>query len=83
MAIQLKTFKKMIDELVKKGHGHKLVHVNKKSFTDPCEADGAVILPVGYIEIRHVNKGDPDGGIKENENGSEAYSTLCVIKGEE
>lgn len=42
MAMTVSALHKQLGTLIEAGHGRKPVAVNKCTFTDPCEQDGAV-----------------------------------------
>ena len=74
---------KELGKIIADGEGRKKVSINKNTFTHNLESDGCVILPVMKAEIEWIQTIDDDGGHKENKDGSESGSTVCVLYGDE
>lgn len=72
---------KELGKLIDKGHGRKIVCVNKDSFQHNCESDGCVILDVQGLGIKTVPVIADDGGTKRLSNGTEACMTVLVLAG--
>ncbi len=82
MTMTVAALHKQLGALIEAGHGRKPVAVNKRTFTDPCEQDGAVILAVHGVEgPRWIPTVDEDGGSKWNKNGTEAGKHIVVLFG--
>ena len=82
MTMTVSALHKQLGALIEAGHGRKPVAVNKRTFTDPLEQDGAVILAVHGVEgPRFIPTLDDDGGTKWNLDGSEAGKRLVVLFG--
>lgn len=82
MSMTVAALHKKLGQLIKAGHGRKPVAINKPTFTDPCEQDGAVILAVHGVEgPRWIYTCDDDGGVKINKDGSEAAKRIVVLFG--
>lgn len=73
---------KMLGKLVENGHGRLPMCVDKSSFQHNCESDGVVILPVDQCEVEYVLQSDDDGGVKENQDGSESQRRTAVLRGD-
>lgn len=74
---------KFLGDLIAKGHARKPVCVDKATFWNPLEADGATILGVEkgrFMWIPHI---DDDGGTKVNKDGSESGRACLVLRGED
>lgn len=74
---------KLLGELIERGHGRKPVAINKRTFTNPLESDGAVIIDVDSLELYPVPQIDGDGGTKTREDGSECFRITCVLSGDD
>ena len=72
---------KLLGQLVEQGHARKPVAVYKTTFTDPCEADGHVVLNVYDADLQYIPVGDGDGSIATNKDGSERYRVTLVLTG--
>ncbi len=82
MPMTVAALHKRLGELIVAGHGRKPVCVNKRTFYDPCEQDGAVILAVHGVEgPRWIYTTDDDGGSKINKDGTEAGKRLVILYG--
>lgn len=82
MPMTVAALHKRLGELIVAGHGRKPVCVNKQTFYDPCEQDGAVILAVHGVEgPRWICTTDDDGGSKINKDGTEAGKCLVILYG--
>ena len=82
MTLTVAALHKRLSALIEAGYGRKPVAVNKRTFTDPCEQDGAVILAVHGVEgPRWIPTPDDDGGTKWNKDGTEAGKRLVVLFG--
>lgn len=82
MPMTVAALHKKLAELIAAGHGRKPVCVNKRTFYDACEQDGAVILAVHGVEgPRWVYTTDDDGGVKINKDGTEAGKRLVILFG--
>jgi hypothetical protein len=82
MSMTVAALHKKLGELIAEGHGRKPITVNKRTFYDPCEDDGACILAVHGVEgPRWINTVDDDGGAKINKDGTEAGKRLVVLYG--
>jgi hypothetical protein len=74
---------KALGELLAAGHGRKPVCINKRSYSHPLEADGAVILEVDHVEgPRFIGMTDDDGGTKWNKDGTESGRMTVILNGE-
>lgn len=82
MGITVNKLNKLTSKLIREGHGRKVVHVNKNTFTHDLEQDGCIVLPVETVEINWIPTIDDNGRFKENQNGSESGKTLCVLRGD-
>lgn len=73
---------RLLGQLIEQGHGRKPVCINKETFKDPLEDDGACIMDVELIEgPTFVGWTDDDGGTKWNQDGSESGRTVVILKG--
>lgn len=73
---------KALGQLVAAGHGRKPVCIDKETFTDRLEIDGATILDVASVDgPKWIYKMDDDGGVKINADGSESGRFTVVLKG--
>lgn len=82
MAATVSALHKQLGALFEAGHGRKPVAVNKRTFTDPCEQDGAVVLAVHGVEgPLFIPTADDAGGTKWNKDGSEAGKQMVVLFG--
>ena len=72
---------KMLEKLVKEGHGRKPVFVNKATFTDNRESDGVTILPASGVFLRTITMADDDGGTALRKDGSESLKTVALVFG--
>lgn len=72
---------RLMVKLINQGHGKLPVCINKDTFRDNCESDGAVILPVDGATVRRVYILDDDGGIKMTKAGRECERTMAVLHG--
>ena len=85
MTMTVSRLHKQLSELIAAGHGRKPVSINKRTFNNRLEQDGAVIMPVesvsGPVFITTV---DDDGGQKFNRDGTESgHYTVVLAGGEE
>ena len=82
MTMTVAALHKQLGALIEAGHGRKPVAVNKRTFYDPLEQDGAVILHVHGVEgPRWIGTVDEDGGQKWNKDGTEAGKRLVILYG--
>lgn len=73
---------KALGKLIEQGHGRKPVQINKATFHNPLEDDGAVIMDIEEVEgPRWIPTIDADGGTQLNKDGSEAGSRVVMLKG--
>jgi hypothetical protein len=83
MTITVARLHKLLGELIDAGHGRKPVLVDKQSFTNPCENDGAILLPVSVVNgPKWIPMLDDDGGTKWNRDGTESGKIVVVLGGE-
>lgn len=76
--------RKLLDTLIANGHGRKPVCIDKRTFTNPLEDDGATIMPVERVNgPEFIRKMDEDGGTKLNADGTEAGSRNVILRGNE
>lgn len=73
--------RKILDQAVKDGYGHRRVCVYKTSFQHPLEGDGCVIMDAKNAMVKSVNLINDDGGTKTDSKGRECYFTALVITG--
>jgi len=82
MPMTVAALHKKLGELIDAGHGRKPVCVNKPTFYDRCEQDGANILAVHGVDgPRWIYTADDDGGTKINKDGTEAGKRLVILFG--
>jgi hypothetical protein len=82
MSMTVAALHKRLGELIAAGHGRKPLCVNKPTFYDACESDGAVILEVHGVEgPRWIPTADDDGGTKWNKDGTESGKKIVVLYG--
>lgn len=72
---------KQLAKMVQNGQGRMKVCVNKRSFSHPLEADGAVVLNVKSADAQWIPLCDDDGFIAERADGTERGSTCFVLDG--
>ena len=72
---------KKLSEMVQNGQGWMKVAVNKRSFYNPLESDGAVILDVESASHKWVPLTDDDGGTAMRKDGTERGSMRLVLDG--
>ena len=73
---------KALGKLIEQGHGRKPVQVNKATFYNALEDDGAVIMDIKTVEgPLWIPTIDDDGGTKCNRDGTESGSRVVVLKG--
>ena len=74
---------KILGAAIEAGHGRKGVCVNKRTFHNPLEEDGAVIIPVTAASIETYELLDDDGGWALHADGTQITRTSLVLLGEE
>jgi len=74
--------KNELEKLIAKGHGRKLVCVDKSKVTHPLESDGVCIIPATAAAIQTHEMQDDDGGWKVLSDGRTATRTALVITAE-
>ena len=72
----------MLGELIERGHAKKGVCIDKRTFNDPLEPDGLVVIEVKSVGMRSVVKSDGDGGTKMRADGSECMSSTAILCGD-
>lgn len=70
---------KFLGALICKGHGRKLVCVDKSKISHPLESDGVCIIPINAAELCCHEMVDEDGGMKVLANGRTATRTAVVL----
>ncbi len=82
MSFTVARLHKELGKLIEQGHGRKPVKINKATFRNPLEDDGAVIMDIHIIEgPAWIPVCDDDGGTKWNRDGTESGSRVVVLKG--
>ena len=82
MSFTVARLHKELGKLIEQGHGRKPVQINKATFHNPLEDDGAVIMDIHTIEGPvWIPVCDDDGGTKWNRDGTESGSRVVVLKG--
>lgn len=76
-------FLKILQKLIKEGHGREQIYVNKATFNHVLESDGCVILDVENIELHCFPVFDADGGHEIDKRGEEKMEHSLVIVGSE
>lgn len=84
MTMTVSRLHKQLSDLIAAGHGRKLVCINKRTFNNRLEQDGAVIMPVKSVSgPTFIGTADDDGGPKFNRDGTEAGRYTVVLAGGE
>ncbi len=84
MTMTVSRLHKQLTDLIAAGHGRKPVCINKRTFNNRLEQDGAVIMPVEIVYGPvFINTADDDGGTKFNRDGTEAGRYTVVLAGGE
>jgi len=82
MSMTVQRLYAVLGELIDKGHSRKLVMINKSSFQNPQECDGAVIMGIESVDgPRWIPNADDDSGTKWNKDGSESGRRVVILKG--
>jgi len=80
--MKVKTLHKFLSELIKEGHAHKPVCINKDTFKHTLEGDGVVILPISDLAVEDIRQVDGDGFNIENKDGTEQSKRIVIIMGD-
>jgi hypothetical protein len=84
MSMTVAALHKRLGALIEAGHGRKPVLVDKRTFTDPRENDGAMLLPLSVVNgPKWIPMADDDGGTKWNKDGTESGATAVVLGGQD
>ncbi len=81
MRYTVKALRDELNQLIYEGHGRKIVHISKTTFTHNLEDDGCTMLEVAGLGVRSIGILDGDGGTKYRADGTEASRTVLVLAG--
>lgn len=74
---------RILEGFIARGHGRLPVYINKLTFTDPLEQDGAVVIGIKDCEIHRIELLDGDGFTKTRKSGTSCSKLTVVMFGEE
>ena len=80
--MQVRKLHRLLGELIDGGHGHKEVTINKDTFKNPLESDGAVIMPIESIYLQWYDILDGDGFSEVDSRGYEKRKLSLILDGE-
>lgn len=73
---------KLLGEMIERGHGRRMVLVNKSTFTHNLEADGCVMLPICGAIPHAGSYMDGDGFTATRKDGRECVMRCVLLYGE-